>query len=265
VFESFTSGAQLLIAPSDRKKLVNSSDVYIVNRSGSVSELEALLLERLQKYSQNLPKVLSLEEAKKVSLSPRCTVIATVEVNEPLITRASPEEIGAIQRITQSATRIIWITSTDMIKGGKPDFAPILGIARTVMLEQPGVKFAVLDVNHEATDVRMTARNVTAILENLTRQSDSDTEFIQLDGVLHVSRWEPEVALTENSSLKLAQGTIKKTVASAGNVSLQIGQPGQFDTMHFASQEFEDTLAEDHVEVQVKSVGLNAKVIVTAG
>jgi hypothetical protein len=147
-----------------------------------------------------------------------------------------------------------------MLKGIKPDFAPILGIARTVMLEQPGVKFAVLDVDNGAKDVRKTARNVTAILDSLTQQSDADTEFVQLDGVLHVSRWEPEVALTENSSLKLAQGTIKRSLASAGNFSLQIGQPGQFDKMHFASQEFEDSLAEDHVEVQVKSVGLNAKV-----
>ena len=78
--------------------------------------------------------------------------------------------------------------------------------------------------------------------------------------MVHILRWEPEEPLNEIFRLKQLEGPIDMTLETAGRCELSTKQPGQLDTIHFARKEFGDKLRDDNVEIQVKSVGINAKV-----
>ena len=60
--------------------------------------------------------------------------------------------------------------------------------------------------------------------------------------------------------LKQNGETIDSTLEAAGRCELSIKQPGQMDTIHFVKKDYRDTLRADRVGIQVKSVGMNAKV-----
>ena len=97
-------------------------------------------------------------------------------------------------------------------------------------------------------------------MQQLIQTTGPDLEIAQKGGVVHTLRREPEEPLHEIFRLKQNGGTIDMTLDTAGLCELSTKQPGQLDTIHFVRKVFEDKLRDDHVEIQVKSVGINAKV-----
>ena len=187
-------------------------------------------------------------------------MISTVEAEQPLLTTIGEEDMRLVKVITENASKIIWITNADLLSGTRPDFAPVLGLSRALMLEQPSVQFAIFDIDIISTDVDVTARNVCNALQQLIEKTDLDLEFAQKGGIIHTLRWEPDERLNTLFRLKQTGETIDITLETANRCELDIKQPGQLDTIHFVKKDFEDKLRADHVEIQVKSVGMNAKV-----
>ena len=162
--------------------------------------------------------------------------------------------------ITDTASKIMWITNADLLTGTRPDFAPVLGLSRALMLEQPSIRFSVFDVDDISQDIGITARNISKAMQQLIEEVDPDYELAQKKGVVHVLRWEPEEPLNLHFRLKQNREIVNLTLEATGRCELSIKQPGQMDTVHFVKKDYESTLLADHVEIQVKSVGMNAKV-----
>ena len=178
----------------------------------------------------------------------------------PLLTTISEQDIRHVKFMTDNASKIIWITNADVMCGTRPEFAPVLGLSRALMLEQPSVQFAVFDVDNVSRDLGTTARNIYNTMQQLIENKEPDFEFAQKAGVVHSLRWEPEEPLNTLFRLNQNGETIDSTLEIAGRCELSIKQPGQMDTIHFMKKDYRDTLRADHVEIQVKSVGMNAKV-----
>ena len=225
-----------------------------------LSALDIKIASALEAYFGHTISVIGLSQISGTTLLARSIVISTVESEQPLLATISEEDMEFVKVITDNASKIIWITNGDLLSGSRPDFSPVLGLSRALMLEQPSLQFAVFDVDNVAMDLDVTARNVRNVVQQLIENADPDFEFAQKRGLVHTLRWEPEEPLNELFRLKQNEETINETLDAAGRCELSIRQPGQLDTIHFVKKDFQDTLRADEVEIRVKSVGMNAKV-----
>ena len=94
----------------------------------------------------------------------------------------------------------------------------------------------------------------------IIQQSNAiDFEFIQRQGVVHVSRFVPDDAL--NDIFRQTQGSevVEMPLQEAKPAKLSIERVGQFDSICFKQVELEESLESTAVRVQVTAVGINAK------
>lgn len=231
-----------------------------VNREGRLSALDVIVQSALEAFFGHTIQVIGLPQISDKTLPARSVVISTIEAEQPLLNTATEQDMNLVKVITDTASTIIWITNADLLSGTRPDFALVLGLSRALMLEQPSLRFAIFDVDNVSKELEITARNVCGALQQLIENEDTDFELAQKGGVVHTSRWEPEEALNTLFRLKQNEETIDMRLEAAGRCELSTKQPGHMDTIHFVKKEYRDTLRADHVEIQVKSVGMNAKV-----
>lgn len=121
--------------------------------------------------------------------------------------------------------------------GENPGFAPVLGLSRALMLEQPSLQFAVLNVDDKSASSTDTPQSTVRVLDQLMHEAGPDFEFAQRDGILHISRWDPDGRLSKTFRLKQNKETIEHPLAIAGRCELGIKDPGQMDTFHFVQKE----------------------------
>ena len=231
-----------------------------MNREGRLSLLDTEIRSILEAYFGHTISVIGLRHVSEITLFARSIVISTVEAEEPLLATISEQDMSLVKIMTDSASKIVWITNADVMSSTRPDFAPVLGLSRALMLEQPSIQFAVFDVDNALRNLGTTAKNICNTIQQLIENPDPDFEFAQKGGVVHSLRWEPEEPLNTLLRLKQNGEPIDSTLEAAGRCELSIKQPGQMDTIHFVKKDYKESLRADHVEIQVKSVGMNAKV-----
>jgi hypothetical protein len=222
--------------------------------------LDTKIKESLELYFGFQIPVLGLAQLNTAALPSRSVVISTLEAHQPLLSTMSSDEMALVKIITDSASKILWLTNGDLLSGSRPDFAPVLGLSRSLMLEQPSLQFAVFDIDDTCSSFDTTAQNVGNIVHQLIHDSSPDSEFAQKGGVIHVVRLGPEEHLNAQFRLKQDEEPIDIPVGDAGRCELNIKHPGQMDTIRFVKKAWKDALGPEEVEIQVKSVGMNAKV-----
>ncbi|KAJ6092588.1 polyketide synthase [Penicillium sp. IBT 16267x] len=185
-------------------------------------------------------------------------VISLVEEVDPLLAIITSEEMDALKIITDNASTILWVTNGDMLSGTRPDFALVGGLSRALMLEQPALQFLTYDIDNPSKSPELSARNIFDVISGLDGAL-ADYEYVEKDGVVHISRFTPDNDL--NSAFRQKQGSEKVdlTLQQARPVQIALDQPGQFDNIYFKQIELPTTLAPKEIQVQVKAVGLNAK------
>lgn len=169
--------------------------------------------------------VLCSSNLKSGSIAPRSIVISLVELEEPLLAKSSDSEVNIIKELTDNASVLVWITGSGLITGGAPTKGLVFGLLRTVMVEQPALKFITFDVDDCQTGVEQTSRNIMNALARSGVEAE-DREFAQRDGVVHVSRYVPYNRLNESFRQKQGLETQRLTLAEARPVQLAIGIDG---------------------------------------
>lgn len=219
---------------------------------------------RLQKaltafFGQPVP-IIDMSEVNDTRIPAKALVISTAELISPFLSTMDLEEMKALKALTNRAARILWLTNVDVLSGTHPDFALVFGLARALMLEQPSIQFATFDVDEPLSGLETTVQNICKAFEQLITEMNPELEFAQKKGVIHILRWEPEDPLNEHFRRKQNEETIDLPLKEAGRCELSIRDPGQFDTIRFTTKDHKQAIPADEVEVEVKSVGLNAKV-----
>lgn len=176
----------------------------------------------------------------------------------------TPENMERLKAMTDTASKLFWITRGDLTRCARPEASLVLGVARTVMLEQPSIKIATFDIDQKFLDIRTTASNVAYTFNSFIKATAADLEFVQRNGAVHVSRWVPNEELNRLFQIKQESRSTKRSLESADTLVLDIARAGQLETLRF----FEDRpkgiahrrLSGDQVEIEAKSFGMNAKV-----
>lgn len=188
------------------------------------------------------------------------TVISTLELENPILGTLKPVELQHLKLLSENASLLLWITGGSLYKASNPDFALVLGLSRSLMLERPSLKMPVFDLD-AATTSAISAKNVGRVFKEVMKsEKGADTEYRQYEGVVYHSRFIPDVTLNEDFRRTQDSEVTQVPVEKAKYCKLGMKQLGQIDTLRFEEFENQETIPRGYVEVQVKAMGINAKV-----
>ena len=191
-------------------------------------------------------------------------MISLLEVEKPILPVMNTEEMALVKQVTDRTTDLLWLTGSSALDGKDPDLTLASGLSRALMLEQPALRFAILDLGNSLKgSSESDLQSVYNHIEKALYRSDipDDKEFIRSNGLLHVSRFVPDKGLNNHFSQRLLQKPIKKTLEEASPARLAIEKIGLMDTIYFQQELVaKSSPPGDYVDIDVKAVSLNAKV-----
>nr|APX43996.1 polyketide synthase [Pestalotiopsis microspora] len=260
-------GDVFIARPSRKNTRLGSKDVFVVVRSPStaVSQLVACLMDCLQEHNSGMNvRLVSLDQMDGFDLSKESICISMIEVEHELLASMGEAEMRLLRRITDNVSELLWLTGAGMLSGNPhPDLTLSGGLSRALMLEQPSLKFSVLDIgpiDATTTNVQSTCCNITMALTQESKVNDK--EFVQKDGLMYISRFVSyptfndmfERCLTGSGRVKL------EPLGSVLPAKLAISSCGQLDSIHY-EQLTEPNLPvpADYIEVEVMAFSINAK------
>ncbi|KAL9110821.1 MAG: hypothetical protein Q9227_004621 [Pyrenula ochraceoflavens] len=250
------------------KKDINSAShidpelqIVVVNEHPTKSSILSDGLEEIPNSLLGQPvSFVPLSEASSSSIPPKSIVIATVELEEPLLQGLDVDKLRNLKALTENASIILWISAGNLFRAERPDFSIVQGLARALVLEQPSLKFLLLSISESEVRSPETLYNINFILRQALGSSDTDTEYIQNGGVLYSSRFIPAESLNKEFQAKQGTAVMPMTLEDAGRVDLHVKETGHLDSIYFQQNDSRPAgLGKDDVEVKVMSIGLNAK------
>lgn len=204
---------------------------------------------------------MALSDLSEANLPAKSIIVSTIELREPKIGAMTAANLESLKTLIGRASIILWISGGNLYQAKRPDFAPVFGFARSVMLELPSVKFIVLDIDTTQEELEAAERNILTVLQRAIFDSKMDLEYLQYKGALYISRFVPDQRMVRRFREKQDEAAIGVLLKDAGTCQLSIKQVGQMDTIHFVTSQTSNVpLDPDFVEVESKILGLNAKV-----
>ena len=221
------------------------------------SKFENDLCDRLQQDKQVALKQLSLGELTASAVSEGCTVICTIEWQRNLLSTVSEDDLLKVRLLTDRASYIMWITEGS--PRSRPENLLMTGLSRALILEQPALKFVTYSVVDDS--MRSALDNIAHVLTSSRTSLSEETEFLQRDGMVHVSRFQADNYLNQQFRNRQYPLSSPSTLAEAGPVRLAIESPGKFESIYFNKVDSPGSpIADDYVEIEIKCIGLNEKV-----
>ncbi|KAI0444212.1 polyketide synthase-like protein [Xylaria telfairii] len=267
-FFTLATIGQVMLAVRAFKQAVGRN-VLIVGREmpmplhGFAAYLSSFLMER--GISVN---AIALAQLDASNISDNLTCISLLESEEPFLATMTQDEIDKLHILTDNVKNLVWLSGCNMLRVPHPDFNLVGGLARAIMIEQPSLRFTIVDIGC----LEELSSNLEPVCEAIikvlwSREDIDDKEFVFLDGLLHVSRLEPHTAINDSfrrysRKEQVSDGQLR--LGSAGPARLAIGRVGTTDTIHFQQlREPHKAPPRGYIDVQVKAVSLNAKDIYT--
>jgi acyl transferase domain-containing protein len=252
-------------SPDKKSSRLIKEEVLIVERNQSHS-LNSAIANQMEILTGRAGRRVAFDQVTAELLQAHSNVIATVELDDPLLSNVTEDEMTRVKLLTDNCATLVWVTGGRLLQGSRPEMGIVYGLSRALMLEQPSLRFFVVDVDTEASsspsDIDTAATNVLHVLAQAVQAPEPDFEFIHAAGMLHVSRFLPAEAI--NSTFREKQGAEKRTLtlAEAQPFHLDIERVGQTDSTFFRQDEaaVDVPLVAGQVEVSVKAVGLCSRV-----
>ncbi|OTB12751.1 hypothetical protein K445DRAFT_65805 [Daldinia sp. EC12] len=268
-FDVLDVGKQVLLAVRPLGTTVlrgrNAFIVRAENSTSVVTEFANTLGTYLkQKAGISQVHVIGLNQIDSIQITEKDVCISLLEIEGEFLATMSPDNMNRLRVMTNTATDLLWFTGAGML-GSTPDPNLTLssGLSRALMLEQPTLRYSVLDVGPlQQLDFTTTCENALKAL--VANYDKDDCEFVEKDGLLHVSRYGPDFRVNSLFRRRLGHQKEKplQTLAEAKPARLAIDRIGMMDTLFFqqTSEPGQDgTPPSGYVNIEVKAVSLNAK------
>ncbi|KLO91892.1 putative polyketide synthase [Fusarium fujikuroi] len=247
-------------------------NVFIVraeNASSTVIELGEAISATLS-GQVGISHVTSIEfhEVDTAEITDVDICISLLEMENEFLATMNPQDMERLRSITSTTTNLLWITGANMLgPTPNPNLTLSNGLSRALMLEQPALRFSILDVGSLADlNTELICSDVIKVLGRV--HDRDDCEFIQMDGLLHISRYCPDIQLNSlfRRRLGLHAGRDLEPLASSHPARLSIDRIGAMDSLFFqtlSEPTSHAALDPGYVDVNVRAVSLNAKDVYT--
>ncbi|KAI1802995.1 putative polyketide synthase [Daldinia bambusicola] len=209
-------------------------------------------------------RTISLAELPAIEISDNAVCISLIEIERPFLADMCQEDLTLLHNLMSAVKNIVWLVGANLVGTPNPDLTLVQGISNSIMVEQPSLRFAVLDVGSIdilSSDARRSCQNIIQVLER--HEKIDDRGFVLLKGLLYVSRIEPNATINAvfQSRTKKTHSSMKQlTLSDASPAKLCIEKVGMMDSLYFQQ------ICDPHtspprgfVDVEVKVVSLNAK------
>ncbi|RAK95751.1 type I polyketide synthase [Aspergillus ibericus CBS 121593] len=208
----------------------------------------------------------SLSDTLNRELSSDVLDICLLESTVPFLYNMDKSEYEALQGLVASTRNLIWVSEG----GGHqpfPKYRLVDGLFRVLTGEMYRARLTTLALEpstsreHQSEQILKIVRSVA-----VDTNRDSDTEYTEIDGILHVSRLVPARPLSQEVARKiLPQRRETKPYGSGPSLRLSIGSPGLLNTLHFIEdRSLDKPLGPKEIQIKVHAVGLNFRDVLVA-
>ncbi|KAK5992001.1 Highly reducing polyketide synthase [Cladobotryum mycophilum] len=197
------------------------------------------------------------------SLQTGSNVLVIDELVDSVLDTLTSEQWNILQALITKESNMLWVTEGGQLKVTNPTKAAAPGFFRVIRAEEPILRLFTLDV--ESTSGPATISSIDSVLQILLKAAPStqvESEFVERDGVMHVSRVLPDEGLNE-VKLEPLQGTKPQTMSlhdSQSLIRLRAEHIGNIDSLSYGQiSEGPVPLRPNHVEVEICAAGVNFK------
>ncbi|KAF5867859.1 putative polyketide synthase protein [Botrytis fragariae] len=226
------------------------------------------LVDFANRLSKHLLQHIYLDDARITlfeeigpNIDPETICISLVELERSYLVNMTQEDLNRLHLITETMRTHFWITGAGNLDGRDPNLSLCSGLSRSLMLEQPSMRIAVIDIGPLNCADNLSTLQAIANIIGLADLMD-DQEFLLREGLLYVSRFVPEPGLNSvfQSRIRDGHSTFNSTLQMSKPVQLVVGEPGVADSIHFKEvREQRKETPDGFVDVELKAVSLNAK------
>jgi len=187
------------------------------------------------------------------------------ELERPFLLNVDQTDYNSLKRLLRSG-RLLW----PMQVGSDPAFELVVGFARCIRTEYPGLDFTTLAIEswREPRHIADTIFQVVRVARLASSGGGiGGEEYAERGGVVCINRVAEAKYINQFVSSFGGEKASVKTVSLASDhpVRLAVGSPGLLDTLHFTrDDDVEQQVGDDQVEVQVKATGVNLLDVATA-
>lgn len=190
--------------------------------------------------------------------------IVLVELRSSLLQDMTESMFSAIKRMTSQCKSLLWVTRGGNANAPDPDTEMVSGLARVARSERPDFKFVTVSFEQSETSDTI----VDKLQMILMAQDGDENSFRVTGGITYVPRLVKAEYLTEHirsqtGPLDVVQMQLGEDSSRA--LALQVGAPGQLDTLRFEDDAlFNTPLAHGEVEFKAMACGLNTTDVMSA-
>ncbi|KAK7996565.1 hypothetical protein PG989_004605 [Apiospora arundinis] len=152
-----------------------------------------------------------------------------------------------LEGVSNSKGSILWVTKPSQVSCRDPDYAPIIGLARTLRVEM-GLDIATCELDDFRHSPGLDAVvSVFHRFQERDHHTGTDFEYSVMAGVIRVNRVFP--VLPEEEAKASCE-------TDHGSVAMKIDRPGSLDSLQWVTRP-ERALVGNEVEIEVRAVGVN--------
>lgn len=249
--------------------------IVITPSAGTTDEESGVAKETISRLSTNSSISVdscTLEEARTRDFS-GLPVVSFAELDESVLASISAEDMATVRRVVRESAGFIWVTRGGIaFEATRPEMAITQGLLRSVRHENEHLPVVSLDLSaaHPLSSEKAASLITKVFEQNFGHGSQyqlgkADAEISEHDGVLQVKRAIENTRLDQLVAAKANSAPLSAELQDVSNIKrplkLKIETVGNLSSIIFD----EDTLisshplAEDQVQIQVHSVGLNLR------
>ena len=192
------------------------------------------------------------------------TCISLIETERPVFPDISSENFEAIKHLILNSDSTLWITRGAKMETTCPEANLIAGLGRTIRGERPTTQLFTLDLDPTVTiDSESSETAILKILRSTTEGKNAeivDWEYSVRDDKICIQRLDPDLELDDILAASTSDPLpVMLPFKQPGRaLALSIRSPGMLNTFQFIDDErYEQPLADDEVEIEVKATGMN--------
>lgn len=172
----------------------------VCGQSLSVDKIVLKFRQILDPFSINTAAVYQFEDIERDGLKPGSVVVCLADLEEPAFKHMNQERFSAIQLVFKYSSQVLW--ATRRCRADEPYANMIVGVGRSVVMENPLLRLHFVDIDGSAQDqVPIILSETLLRMIYLQRHEDEDilwsseTEVAFMNGKLYIPRVVPDETL----------------------------------------------------------------------
>ncbi|KAF2686893.1 putative polyketide synthase [Lentithecium fluviatile CBS 122367] len=239
--------------------------VVVRDQTSEVQNTIAGMLETCLQYSNITPaETVSLGDAALVEKLDDAIFVVLLEIDQLFLYKLTREAFDSLHRFFLAAKDVLWLNFAGGTLAGKPEFAIINGLCRSLCNERSDLTMTTVafQAEKELSQWQLDSLAQVILGRHVERNPAMiDAEYLEVEGTWHVPRLAPIPYSSEQIRLRSSKENERVTrIKDAPSLALTVGRVGLLDTLHFVEDNSTTLpIGTDEVEVETRAIGMNFK------